>query len=70
MMYAVGAILVGLALWRGSVGLWLCFAAFIVYIRWFIRAYEEGDMERRFGGEYREYCRRVPRWWPRGGKRA
>jgi len=70
MMYAVGAILVGLALWRGSIGLWLCFAAFIVYIRWFIRLYEERDMERRFGDEYRAYCRRVPRWWPGGRRHA
>ena len=65
MMYGVGAILVGLALWLGSVGLWLGFACFVFYVRWFVRAYEVPDMERRFGEEYREYCRQVPRWWPR-----
>jgi len=31
----------------------------------FVPLYEERDMERRFGEEYREYCRRVPRWLPR-----
>ncbi len=65
MMWAVGAILAGMALVRGSVGLWIAFAGFLIYIPLFIRAYEERDMERRFGEEYREYCRRVPRWWPR-----
>jgi len=65
MMWGVGAILVGLTLWLGSVGLWFGFAYFVLFIRWFVPAYEEPDMERRFGEEYREYCRQVPRWWPR-----
>ncbi len=26
---------------------------------------EEPDLKRRFGREYEEYCRRVPRWFPR-----
>jgi protein-S-isoprenylcysteine O-methyltransferase Ste14 len=69
MMWAVGAILAGLALVRGSLGLLLCLAGFLVYIPLFIAHYEERDMERRFGEEYREYCRRVPRWWP-GGQRS
>lgn len=65
MMWGVGTILAGLALWLGSVGLWLGFGCFLVFIRWFVHTYEEPDMERRFGEEYREYCRAVPRWWPR-----
>lgn len=64
MMWAVGAILAGLALVRGSVGLWIGLAGFLVYIQFFVRFYEERDMDRRFGEQYREYCRRVPRWWP------
>lgn len=68
MMYGVGSILVGLAFWLGSVGLWFGFALFVLFVRWFVRAYEEPDMERRFGEEYREYCRHVPRWWPRFGR--
>jgi protein-S-isoprenylcysteine O-methyltransferase Ste14 len=31
---------------------------------WFV-VYEEPGLERRFGAEYREYKRRVPRWIPR-----
>ena len=65
MMWGVGTILAGLALWLGSVGLWLGLACFWGFIRWFVGAYEEPDMERRFGEEYRDYCRTVPRWWPR-----
>ena len=29
--------------------------------------YEEPTLRRRFGAEYEDYCRRVPRWWPRLG---
>ncbi len=65
MMWAVGAVLVGLALTLGSVGLWFGLGVGLVFVLWFVRAYEEPDMERRFGEEYREYYRRVPRWWPR-----
>ena len=70
MMWGVGAVLVGLALWLGSVGLWLGFACFLLFVRWFVRSYEEPDMERRFGEEYRQYCRQVPRWWPRFRRQA
>lgn len=65
MMWGVGALLVGAALWLGSVGLWFALLTFLLFITWFVPNYEERDMERRFGQEYREYCRRVPRWWPR-----
>ena len=57
--------LIGLAFWLGSVGLWIGFVCFLLFVRWFVQFYEEPDMERRFGEEYREYCRRVPRWFPR-----
>lgn len=30
-----------------------------------IPRHEEPDLERRFGEEYRTYCRNVPRWLPR-----
>lgn len=67
MMWGVGTIVVGLALWLGSVGLWFGFLCFLLFARWVVGAYEEPDMERRFGEEYRAYCRQVPRWWPRMG---
>ena len=65
MMWGVGLILSGAALWLGSVGLWFGLASVILFVRWFVPHYEEPDMERRFGEEYRDYCRRVPRWFPR-----
>ena len=40
----------------------VCFAlANIVYIR----VHEEPGLNARFGATYREYCARVPRWWPK-----
>ncbi len=65
MMWGIGAFLVGSALCLGSVGLWFGFAGFVIFLSLFVPLYEERDMERRFGEEYREYCRRVPRWVPR-----
>lgn len=64
MMWGIGMLLIGLALALGSVGLWFGFVFFLLFIRWFVPNYEESDMERRFGEEYREYCRKTPRWWP------
>jgi protein-S-isoprenylcysteine O-methyltransferase Ste14 len=65
MMYGVGLVLIGLALWVGSLMLWVGFVFFVVFVSRFVPGYEEPDMKRRFGEEYREYCRRVPRWFPR-----
>jgi len=70
MMWGVGAILTGLALWLGSLGLWFGFATLVLFLSLFVPYYEERDMERRFGEEYREYCRRVPRWIPRFRSKA
>jgi protein-S-isoprenylcysteine O-methyltransferase Ste14 len=64
MMWGIGTLLIGLALTLGSVGLWFGFVLFLLFISWFVLNYEEPDMERRFGEEYREYCRQTPRWWP------
>ena len=63
---------VGAALLLLGVGLFYHSAAVAVYglallavaqpIVWF---YEEPALRRTFGPEYEEYCRHVPRWWPR-----
>jgi protein-S-isoprenylcysteine O-methyltransferase Ste14 len=31
----------------------------------FVLVYEEPVLRTKFGAEYEEYCRRVPRWIPR-----
>jgi protein-S-isoprenylcysteine O-methyltransferase Ste14 len=57
-------VLAGEALATQSLALaaWLgCFAvANILYIR----LHEEPGLTKRFGARYRDYCARVPRWWP------
>lgn len=35
----------------------------------FVVVYEERDLERRFGEEYRQYKSHVNRWWPRKPRR-
>jgi protein-S-isoprenylcysteine O-methyltransferase Ste14 len=65
MMWGVGTLLAGGALTFGSLGLWFALLTFLLFITSFVPLYEERDMERRFGEEFRDYCRRVPRWWPR-----
>ena len=57
-------VLAGEALAAQSIALttWLvCFAiANVVYIR----LHEEPGLAKRFGAPYRDYCERVPPWWP------
>ncbi len=55
-------ILVGAALWMGSI--WpLMFAPLIwPILRYGVIRHEEAHLEARFGEEYRDYCRRVRRW--------
>jgi protein-S-isoprenylcysteine O-methyltransferase Ste14 len=40
-------------------------AGFFVAVNLFVLLYEEPALRRKFGLEYEEYCRRVPRWIPR-----
>ncbi len=65
MMWGIGAILVGLCLLLGAGTLWIGFVGFFLFIYWFVPNFEERDLEARFGEEFREYCRQVPRWVPR-----
>ena len=52
LLFPSGAVLIYTAF------LWLAFHLFV-------RLYEEPDLRGRFGAEYEDYCRRVPRWIPR-----
>jgi protein-S-isoprenylcysteine O-methyltransferase Ste14 len=40
-------------------------AVFLISVNLFILLYEEPALTRKFGTQYREYCRNVPRWLPR-----
>lgn len=70
MITAVLAVLAGEALLFGSVPLLIWLGAFFAlnYINFLV--YEERDLERRFGDEYRAYKREVPRWVPRSTRRT
>jgi len=60
----------------GWIGLWVVFgranlvaitavAAVMVGVALFVRLYEEPTLRGKFGADYEEYCRNVPRWLPR-----
>ena len=60
----------------GWIGLWVVFghpdpsamaavAAVALGVHLFVLLYEEPTLRRKFGADYEEYCRNVPRWWPR-----
>lgn len=65
MIAAVLAVLAGEAAVFGSLPLLIWFAAFFAGNVVFFSLYEEPDLERRFGEDYRAYKANVPRWLPR-----
>ena len=65
MITAVLAVLAGEAALFGSPPLLIWFAAFFAINYAGFCVYEEPDLERRFGEDYRAYKRNVPRWLPR-----
>jgi protein-S-isoprenylcysteine O-methyltransferase Ste14 len=69
-MYAgVGLMIVGQALWSGSI-LLLAYAALVMAgFHGFVVLYEEPHLRSVFGSEYEEYCNKVPRWIPRAAVR-
>ncbi len=65
MISAVLAALLGEAALFGSPGILILAAAFGAINHAFFLLHEEPGLERRFGDEYRDYKRAVPRWIPR-----
>jgi protein-S-isoprenylcysteine O-methyltransferase Ste14 len=65
MYVAVVTIVLGEALLTGSKQ--LLFYAILIWLGFFlfVRLYEEPALRRRFGAEYQNFCRHVPRWIPR-----
>ena len=60
----------------GWLGLWVIFGranqtaltvalVAVVAVALFVRFYEEPTLRKKFGADYEEYCRNVPRWIPR-----
>ncbi len=62
---AVLAMITGQALIFGSTALLGYTAAVALAFHLFVVLYEEPHLRRKFGSDYQDYCRRVPRWLPR-----
>ncbi len=65
MYWSVFSVVLGEALLFHSLALLELSVGFLVATSLFVLAYEEPALRRKFGAEYEEYCRRVPRWFPR-----
>lgn len=65
MITGVFCILLGEAVFFGSVPLLVWFAIFVAVNAIYIPFFEEPGLERRFGGDYTRYRENVPRWIPR-----
>jgi len=65
MYSSVLAVVFGQALFYQRLQLAAYGAALAVGFHLFVVLYEERALRARFGGEYEEFCERVPRWMPR-----
>jgi len=65
MYWGVGSVVLGEAAIFHSAALAELVAVFVVGVIPFVLLFEEPELQRKFGAEYEEYCRRVPRWLPR-----
>lgn len=65
MISGVGAIILGETLFFGSTSLLIWVLFFVVLNAVYIPLSEEPGLRERFGAEYDEYTRNVPRWLPR-----
>lgn len=65
MITGVFCILLGEAVFFGSVPVLVWFAIFVVVNLIYIPLFEEPGLGRRFGGDYTRYRENVPRWIPR-----
>lgn len=65
MYVAIIAIVLGQAMFFGSLAvLWYSLLTWVVPAA-FVKFYEEPTLRRTYGAEYEEYCRNVPAWIPR-----
>lgn len=69
MYWGVSFVMMGEALAFHSLALAEIGVAFFAGTTLFVLLYEEPTLRRKFGAEYDDYCRRVPRWIPRFGNK-
>jgi protein-S-isoprenylcysteine O-methyltransferase Ste14 len=65
MYWSVTLVMLGEAVVFGSLAIAKLTLGFFLGVYLFVLLYEEPALKRKFGSEYEEYCRRVPRWIPR-----
>jgi protein-S-isoprenylcysteine O-methyltransferase Ste14 len=65
MYWGVVSVMLGEAAVFHSVDLAELAGAFFLGVNVFVLLVEEPSLKKKFGAEYEEYCRRVPRWLPR-----
>jgi protein-S-isoprenylcysteine O-methyltransferase Ste14 len=65
MYWSVASVMMGEALVFHSLALAELAVAFFAGTMLFVLLYEEPMLRHKFGSEYEDYCRRVPRWFPR-----
>jgi protein-S-isoprenylcysteine O-methyltransferase Ste14 len=70
MYWSVAFVMLGEAAVFHSVALVDLAAVFFVAVNLFVLFIEEPGLKAKFGAEYEQYCRQVPRWLPRVGRRA
>jgi protein-S-isoprenylcysteine O-methyltransferase Ste14 len=65
MILSLLVVLLGEAVAFESIGIYILAAVFFIINTLYFRFSEEPGLEKRFGEEYLEYKRNVPRWMPR-----
>ncbi len=65
MYWSVAFVMLGEAAVFHSMALLDLAVVFFVGVNLFVLFFEEPALKQKFGAEYEEYCRRVPRWLPR-----
>lgn len=65
MYIGAGLALAGVALFYQSFALLGYTGVFFLVTHLFVAAYEEPTLRRTFGNDYKAYCEKAGRWWPR-----
>jgi protein-S-isoprenylcysteine O-methyltransferase Ste14 len=65
MYLGAGLVVVGYALYVGSISVLILAAAMWITVHLFVFFYEEPTLRAKFDGSYENYCRNVSRWIPR-----
>jgi protein-S-isoprenylcysteine O-methyltransferase Ste14 len=68
MYVGVQTVVVAEAIGFHSFRLAIYVAFWILCVQLFVLYYEEPTLRKKFGSEYEDYCRRVPRWLPRANR--